>query len=382
MVRFLHTSDWQLGMTRHFLIGSEAQERFTQDRIDVIGTLASVARSHDCAFVVVAGDVFDTNQPQRRTLERALDALGSFDVPVHLLPGNHDHQGPASVYRSDAFTRRCPPDVHVLGDDPMRPLPGVEVVGAPWYGRRPLEDLVTRRCRELTPDGTTRVVVGHGQVDAVVGDHDDPAAIRLAELDRAVVDSGVAYVALGDRHSALAVGDSGRVWYSGAPEATDHRDGGPGTALVVDLPDGMLDEPPTVDVVEVGRWTFHRLERSLDSDGDVDALFADLDAIEDRARAVVRVVVEGIVSLAQAAALDDGLTLRAEAFGALELPDRHRDLTIRPTDADVAALPLSGYAAVARDRLLEQASSSDADEAAVASDALALLTRLARQADA
>ncbi|MEX0705623.1 MAG: metallophosphoesterase [Nitriliruptoraceae bacterium] len=376
MVRFLHTSDWQLGMTRHFLIGSDAQERFTQDRIDAVGTLASVARDRGCAFVVVAGDVFETNQPQRRTLERALDALGTFDVPVYLLPGNHDHQGAASVYRSDAFTRRCPASVHVLADGPLAPVPGVEVVGAPWHGRRPLEDLVTRRCRELAADGTTRVVVGHGQVDTVVGDHDNPATIRLAALERAVADAGVSYVALGDRHSALQVGDTGRIWYSGAPEATDHRDGGPGTALVVDLPDGLLDDVPTVEVVQVGRWTFHRVERSLDSDGDVDALLADLDGIDDRARAVVRVVVEGTVSLAQAAALDDGLALRAERFGALELPDRHRDLTIRPTAEDVAALPLGGYAAVARDRLLERAIRGDGVEAAEASDALALLTRL------
>ena len=34
-VRFLHTSDWQLGMTRHFLEG-EAQARYSAARIDAI----------------------------------------------------------------------------------------------------------------------------------------------------------------------------------------------------------------------------------------------------------------------------------------------------------------------------------------------------------
>ncbi|MEX2562722.1 MAG: DNA repair exonuclease, partial [Nitriliruptoraceae bacterium] len=228
MVRFLHTSDWQLGMTRHFLIGSEAQERFSQDRIDAIGALADVAREHACAFVVVAGDVFDTNQPQRRTLERALEALASFDVPVYLLPGNHDHQGAESVYRHEAFATRCPAHVEILDDDPRTPMAGVEVVGAPWTSNHPLEDLVTRRCRTLKPSGTVRVVVGHGQVDDVVGDHGELATIRLADLEAAMRETNVAYVALGDRHSALAVGETGRVWYSGAPEATDYRDGGPG----------------------------------------------------------------------------------------------------------------------------------------------------------
>ena len=32
-IRFLHTSDWQLGMTRHYLEG-EAQSRYTGDRVE------------------------------------------------------------------------------------------------------------------------------------------------------------------------------------------------------------------------------------------------------------------------------------------------------------------------------------------------------------
>ena len=38
MVRFVHTSDWQLGMTRHFLEG-EAQARYTAARIDAIRSI-------------------------------------------------------------------------------------------------------------------------------------------------------------------------------------------------------------------------------------------------------------------------------------------------------------------------------------------------------
>ena len=393
MVRFLHTSDWQLGMTRHFLIGSEAQERFSQDRIDAIGTLADAARQHDCAFVVVAGDVFDTNQPQRRTLERALEALAAFAVPVYLLPGNHDHQGAESVYHHEAFATRCPANVEILDGEPRTPVDGVEVVGAPWTSNHPLEDLVTRRCRALEPSGALRVVVGHGQVDDVVGDHGEPATIRLTELEAAMREANVAYVALGDRHSVLAVGETGRVWYSGAPEATDYRDGGPGQALIVDLPeadlapDNLLSELPadlptalpTVLPVEIGRWRFHRVTRDVDSDADVAALLDDLDGITDRSRAVVKVAVQGTLSIGQAVMLDEGLALRSELFGALEHPDRHRDLAIRPSEKDVAALPLSGYAAVARDRLVTQAQSDDAELASRAADALALLTRFVGQ---
>ena len=39
-MRFLHTADWQLGMTRHFL-DADAQARFTAARMDVIGRIGA-----------------------------------------------------------------------------------------------------------------------------------------------------------------------------------------------------------------------------------------------------------------------------------------------------------------------------------------------------
>lgn len=44
MVRFLHTADWQLGMTRHYLAG-EAEARFRQARIDAIARMAVALRT-------------------------------------------------------------------------------------------------------------------------------------------------------------------------------------------------------------------------------------------------------------------------------------------------------------------------------------------------
>src|SRR5690606_38570411 len=76
MVRFLHSADWQLGMTRHFL-GAEAQPRFADARTTVIRTIGALAQRERCSFVVVAGDVFETNQVDRQVVLRALDAMGA-----------------------------------------------------------------------------------------------------------------------------------------------------------------------------------------------------------------------------------------------------------------------------------------------------------------
>ena len=87
MIRILHTSDLQLGMTRRFF-DHEAQARYTDDQFDSLRSLAMIASERDCDAVVIAGDVFDVVLPDRRIVTRAIDALGSFVVPVFLLHGS------------------------------------------------------------------------------------------------------------------------------------------------------------------------------------------------------------------------------------------------------------------------------------------------------
>ena len=82
-IRFIHSSDWQLGMTRVFL-DKDSAPRFSQARIDAIATLGKLAIEHDAQFIIVAGDVFESNQLSRQTLMRTLDALESLPVPIFL----------------------------------------------------------------------------------------------------------------------------------------------------------------------------------------------------------------------------------------------------------------------------------------------------------
>lgn len=372
-MRFLHTSDWQLGMTRHYL-SAEDQARFSQARLDVISTLAKVASEQDCAFVVVAGDVFETNQPDRATLVRALEQLKQFAVPVYLLPGNHDPLDAASIYDNDAFKSRCPANVEVLTDEmPRQPAPGVEVVGAPWRSKEPVTDLVGQVCADAPADGVHRVVVGHGTVPEVAGSFAAPGQIDLAVAQAAISDGRVSFVALGDRHSRTQLADN--VWYSGAPEPTSYREDDAGKALVVELPHSP-GKTCTVAAVSVGTWHFHEVNQPVDSDHDLDTLEARLDDIADPERAIVKVKLSGTLNLAQVARLEQLLADREALFGALEQPVRHRDIAVVAAAKDLESLELTGYAAAARDRLQELSEGDDA-AAQAATDALGLLLRLA-----
>jgi DNA repair exonuclease SbcCD nuclease subunit len=131
MVRFLHTSDWQLGMTRYFF-SEGTQERYNQARFDAIRTLGKIAKAENCQFITVCGDVFESNQVERKTVDRALEALRELTVPVFILPGNHDPLNDVSVYRSSVFTHGKPAHVHVIDNSiPFRIGDNVELVGAP-----------------------------------------------------------------------------------------------------------------------------------------------------------------------------------------------------------------------------------------------------------
>ena len=56
--RFMHTSDWQLGVTRQFL-NADSQALWTAARFDGIRNLGRVAKEEGCEFIVVAGDTLD-----------------------------------------------------------------------------------------------------------------------------------------------------------------------------------------------------------------------------------------------------------------------------------------------------------------------------------
>ena len=161
MICFLHTGDWQLGMTRHFLLEG-AQERYSQARVDAIRTMGRIAKEESCQFMLVCGDAFESNQVDRKTVARALEALKEVPVPVFILPGNHDPLNAASVYRSSTFIERRPGHIHVIESAaPLKVADGVELVGAPWMSKRPVANPIHEALNALTPaTGITRICLG------------------------------------------------------------------------------------------------------------------------------------------------------------------------------------------------------------------------------
>ncbi|MBS1691736.1 MAG: exonuclease SbcCD subunit D [Actinobacteria bacterium] len=381
-MRFLHSADWQLGMTRHFLNG-EAQPRYSAARRDAVVALGALAAEVGAEFVVVSGDVFEHNQLAPREVSLSLEAMRTIGVPVYLLPGNHDPLDAASVYTSALFVAECPDNVVVLDTAGVYEVrPGVQIVAAPWRSKAPTTDLVGEVLDGLPAGGVTRIVVAHGGVDVLDPDGDKPSLIRLAAVEDAVARGAVHYVALGDKHSRTEVGAGGRVWYSGAPEVTNYDDveSDSGHVLVVDVDESDPRRPVRVEARRVGRWRFLTLRRGVDNSRDIADLDLNLDLMPDKERTVVRLALSGSLTVTDKAALDACLDRYARLFAALTSWERHTDIAVIPADGEFDGLGIGGFAAAAVDELVGVAR-ADGDGADDARAALALLLRLADRGD-
>lgn len=371
-VRFIHTADWQIGMPARFM-SEEAGSRHTEARLGAIRAIGRLARERDCAFVVVAGDVFDANFLSRRTILRAMEAMADISVPLYLLPGNHDALEPGSIYENPDFQHHLGPDLHVLNSsNPLTVRPGVDLVAAPWPTKRLDRDLVAAAIAPLEADGTVRIVVGHGAVDEVMTVmREEPSTIRLETLERAIAVGSVHYVALGDRHSTTSVGTTGRIWYSGTTEPTRFDETDPGNVLVVEIEGAAV----RTETVRVGTWHFVEWNVALTRVEDVEDLGSRLRALPDRSCSLVRLTLTGTLSVRAHAALEDLLDAEHEALAGLEIRSDTSDLAVRADDFDFDSLHLAGFASTAL-KDLRGLAERGGPEARTAEGALSLLYRL------
>ena len=372
-MKFIHTADWQLGMTRHYF-DEDGAARFSEARETAIRRIGEVAREQDAQFVVVAGDVFEHSMSRPRTVRRALEAMKTISVPVFLLPGNHDPIGVESVYRSSIFVAEKPDNVHVIENEtPFLVDSHVELVGIPWTSKQMIEDRVAACLRALPPaDGRLRVMVAHGQT-AGMGDLNNLGRIDLDAVEDAIRAGRLHYLALGDRHSTTRCDDAGRVWYSGAPEPTDYDEDDPGNVLLVDVDRRAV----TVTRIPVGTWRFLEETLQLRQREAVSQVRALLAGVADKQRTVVKLHFAGTIGLDDQLALDEFLNEQRQVFGAIER-HLHRDrLAIMPPTGGFEDLKVSGYAREALDELLSEATQEGANDGPF-HDALALYYRLAR----
>ncbi len=382
-MKFIHTADWQIGMT---FLGFKEKSRnaMEDDRIEVIEAIGDYANNeaNGIDFVLVCGDMFETPRVSETLVKKTFKKIERIKKPVYVLAGNHEWNGTEYMFGTKYFLEYKPANLHVLkaGINEVEGLAGVEIVGAPLEGKEDQIDLVKAQLDLLEPTTNIRILAGHGSIDAIMPAGGRKDLIALAPIEKALADKKISYVAMGDRHSTTKVGDTGAVWYSGAPEPTSFTEDEQRNILAVEVNPGA---PAKVEKIQVGQWQFIRFgtkfeQHQIRSRQDLDDLEKQIDDIKKPNKTAVKIYLDSVLDF-------DTDVRRGNLFDEWEDDILARfEVSKSSTGARIESDPLkeqapaglSGYALSAYEELKEMAISDDED-AEIALEALKLLTEFA-----
>ena len=378
-ITLLHTADWQLGKPFAGIEDSQKRALLQNERLAAIRRLGDIARKQGAAFVVVAGDLFDSPTATKATVATACGAIGALGLPVYVIPGNHDHGGPGSLWDQEFFQReqqQLAPNLHVLLKAEPVELEHAVLFPCPLLRRHEANDPTAWLRSVDEPDarfGTkARIVVAHGSIQDFSGASEDDEADggfpNLIDLQRLSA-SDFDFIALGDWHGAKQVG--AKAWYAGTPELDRFVKGGdhnPGNVLVVEASRG---QPPKVECLRVGGIGWHDLEFCFADDAGVDVLETRvIELIGNRVNAdLLRLRLEGSLGIAACARLDRLIDSWTARLFRLKLVNQ---TMVAPSPGEIDELTRrSGDPLISRvaTRLVTQAAGSD-EQAAIARVAL------------
>jgi DNA repair exonuclease SbcCD nuclease subunit len=389
MLRLIHTADWQIGKPYGTVADEQKRFRLQQERIAAIGRIRDAVRAQEAQLVLVAGDLFDSPTPDSTAVLEVLELIGEMEVPVLVIPGNHDHGAPGTVWHRDDFQRhqrQQAPNLQLLLERQPLVLDEAVVLPCPLLRNQDSSD-PTQWLRGVDwsalPTDRPRIVLAHGGVHGFGGrdyEGDDEAQagannlIDLAALPAAQLD----YIALGDWHNLKKV--TGKAWYPGTPEP-DRFDQGEGNqrgqVLLVELQRGIT---PEVKPQQTGRIQWHNLNIRFSGDGDLDRFERQIEELTAGrvARDLLRLEVSGSLSLAghrrYQQLLDDlqnrllRLRIKGECQQAPEATELEQ-LTARSED------PLIAQVAQQLQQRLSRETDPDSDEASRIRTALCELFR-------
>ena len=388
MTCFIHTADWQLGKPFAHISDPHKRSLIQQARIDVLNRIAALVQEHQAGFVLVAGDLFDTNTPDRSTVAAACSAIGQMAIPVIVIPGNHDHAGAGSIWEQDFFLREqtaLAPNMRILLNCEAAELEDAVIYPCPLQRRSHVID-PTAWLRNLevfrtdTPN-KPRIVMAHGSTQAFHSDDDDELmgiASNLLNIDRLPMDE-IDYVALGDWHGAKQV--NSKTWYSGTPEidrfpkGTDNQ---PGQTLIVKAQRGGN---PIVEAIPTGRLNWQESAFEFSSDDDIEP-FKQLmnDLVAQRTNAdLLKLTLTGSLSITATSQLDALLESFEARLLRLKLSNQ---TTIAPSEEELDLLArndLNPLISSVAQQLIDLKNQPDHEKAETAALALKMLYSATRQ---
>lgn len=361
-VRFLHSADWQIGKVYRF-IDSDTIGVLQDARLNAINKLGNIAIERELEFVLVAGDVYDAENLSARSENQPLERMRKFSrVQWYLLPGNHDPHRPNGLW--DRLRKRgLPKNVHVC--DQAQPMSidanKVYILPAPLHYKSTLRDPTEYMDSVELPEQCIRIGLAHGSITTFGSGETknfiNPDRYKTARL---------AYLALGDWHGQRPI--NSRCWYSGTPEIDRFGVEGGGKALIVTAYAGS--HKPKVESVDTTEFFWETLNEKINDSQQIDRLGNKLSNLgPDLERILVRLKVEGVISLALHSKFEEKIVGRFDAsFRYLSVDNEN--LHLQMTEDDLNRVDTGGFVRKAAEKLKDLAENSEGENRKLTSLAL------------
>jgi len=290
--RFVHAADLHLD-TPFAMIGRVAPEiaqRLREASLLAFDALVRMAIEREAAFVIFAGDVYDSAdrgvRAQLRFL-RGVEKLGERDISVFVAHGNHDPLDGWPV------ASRLPRNLVVFGAEAVEThtirIAGearAQVYGIS-YGRRDITENLALRFRRRDQPG-----LHIGVLHCNVGSQPEYAAYSPCTVADLAA-GGMDYWALGHVHQHLRLAE-GRPWivYPGSLQAGKSSEIGPRGAVVVEVAGSAVEH---VEFVALDCVRFARVDLDISGEPDLHSLQKSIlaSAVSESTDLVLTVVLSG-----------------------------------------------------------------------------------------
>ena len=210
MAKILHTADFHLDSAFTALPEEKARLR-RQEARQLTDRLVDYANDHGVELLLLAGDLFDSDQLYGQTAQELARSLARFRGHAVIAPGNHDFYAASSPYARLLW----PENVHIFRTGAVESveLPELNTVvhGAAFTAPEQTDSLLEGFIAPA--DGKCHLMVLHGDVGVSEARYDPLTEEEIAR-------SGLTYLALGHIHSCSGLRRAGAtVWaYPGCPE--------------------------------------------------------------------------------------------------------------------------------------------------------------------
>jgi len=291
MVQFIQTSDWQIGMKGSGL--GDAGPIVRKTRIETIHNVLKSAEEQKVDFVLLCGDIFEHNMISQEEVKKVVTIFNQYpNIPLYLLPGNHDIIGADCVYNRPIF--QGIKHLKILYTSDSVEVPGAVIHPCPVFSKFSTKDF-SNAIPKVREFGGIHIGVAHGSLlgkFSVQNWEDIDLPIDPSCVDR----TGIDYLALGHWHSHRIFEDNtgvARIAYSGTHEQTNYNEDYAGQYLLVQIDE--KGDAPEILPIKTGQLSWVSKEFEMKDSSSITELKGYLESI--KGIDMVRLVIQGELPL-------------------------------------------------------------------------------------